>query len=37
MTPEQTRAFAAPLIGRTGDAAPPWLEPPWAIALTFNR
>ena len=37
MTPEQTKAFNAPLIGRAGDSATPWLEPPWAIALSFNR
>jgi hypothetical protein len=37
MTPEQSKAFAAPLIGRDGDRPTLWLEPPWAIALSFNR
>jgi hypothetical protein len=37
MTPQQTKAYNAPLIGREGDSVAPRIEPPWAIALSFNR
>jgi hypothetical protein len=37
MTPQQTRAYDAPLIGRHGDAVRAWPEPPWSVALSFNR
>jgi hypothetical protein len=37
MTNEQQRAFQHPLIGKTGESIVAWQEPPWSLALTFNR
>jgi hypothetical protein len=37
MNDRQREALAMPMVGRDSDTMQRWTEPPWALALSFNR